>query len=202
MRHSLQLAFIAVFAATPAAASAATRSGYSAGTGANASQLVIDFGFTGGDAYVFEYRYDGEKTGLDLLLDLDAAGGLEVFTDVFSFGTSVRGFAFDGNTADTGFNAETGQFWSYFVDGGFQDLDFNGTFDLGEAAAAGAYLSAGVGAGSRLITDGSVDGYIENISPFNNTGDPATDLIPASVPEPATLAVLTVGLVAARRRRA
>lgn len=176
--------------------------GYAAGSGANTSQLVIDFSANGGDAFVFDYAYDDPTTGLDMLLALDAAGDLEVFTTQFSFGLAIDGFAFAGNSVDIGFDAVTGDFWSYWVDGGFQDLDFMGDFTPDEAVLAGAYTEASVGASDRLLADGSVDGWIVNVSSFNSQGNAATSNPPAAVPEPTGLALLgCAGLVLGNRRR-
>lgn len=169
--------------------------GYSVGAGSSTSYLVIDFAQTGGDAYYFTYHYDGAATGFDLLTDIAAGGGLTVFTTVYSFGTAIDGFAYGGQSIDIGFEADTGRNWSYWVDGGFQDSNFDTFFSLDEAAAAGSYTSAEVGAEGRLLADGSVDGWIVNVSSFNTQGNPATNNPPAAVPEPSTVA-LGLGLVA------
>ena len=185
------------------AAHATTQFAYAAGTGVNTSSLVVDFAESGGDAFVFDYRYDGEQTGLDLLQAVDEAGALELFTTTFSFGVAVDGFAFGDQSQNIGFDAVGGRFWSYYTDGGFEDRDFDGTFSLDEAVAAGSFGidAAPVGPGSRLLSDGSVDGWVVNVSEFNSSGAFATNRIPASVPEPASLALIGVGLLAITRRR-
>ena len=186
---------------TPVAAGQ-TLPGYTAGTGTQLSSVVIDFAESGGPAYAFGYRHDGTATGLDALLGLDAAGPLTVFTTEFSFGTAVDGFAFGEQSQNVGFDAVTGRNWSYWIDGGRADTDFDGTFDADEAVLAGAYVASPVGAGGRLLSDGSVDGYIVNVSSFNSQGNPATATRPAAVPEPAAAVLLAAGgLTLLRRRR-
>ncbi len=178
--------------------------GYSAGSGANTSYLVIDFATDGGDAYVFEYAYDGSATGMDMLQAVEAAGSFELFTTSYSFGLSVDGFAYGGHSADVGFDMATGRFWSYWLDGGFERLSVGDSYSL-EAVAAGSYSEPLVGAADRLLEDGSVDGWIINVSEFNDQGHPPTSHMPAVIPEPTTamsvLALLTLGLVRRHRRR-
>lgn len=176
--------------------------GYATGSGGNTSSLVVDFSESGGEAYMFEYSYDGEATGLEMLAALDAAGDLEVFTTVFSFGTAIDGFAFGGQSQDVGFDAVTGRNWSYWIDGGSQDVtDFSvdPPVTQREAVAVGAYVGASSGAGSRFLSDGSVDGWIVNVSSFNSSGAAATNDVPSRVPEPA-VALVGVAAVLLRRR--
>ena len=163
--------------------------GYSAGTGANTSQLVLDFAFIGGDAYLFEYRYDGSATAEDMLLALDAAGDLTVDYQYFNFGTPslfVNGFAFDGNSEVPVFEGSAGENWSFWI------ADSN----------AGPYSPAATGPTDRVLSDGSVDGWALNVSSFNSGGFTATNDPPSYVPEPTGAALLALaGLAVARRRR-
>ena len=205
MMHPIVCVSATVLAGSVALASHATLlPGYSTGTGDNVSQLVIDFAQPGGDSYLFEYRYTADDvTGLDMLNALDSAGSFEVFTTVFSpTFIAVDGFAFGGQSQDIGFDTVTGQFWSYFVSGGFQDTNFDGVFTSDEAVSDAGYTGAGVGATGRLLTDGSVDAWIVNVFAPNDEGNPATNVLPAAVPEPGTLGVLGLGgFVLLRRRR-
>lgn len=187
------------------AADAALLAGYAVGSGENTSSVIVDFVFDGGDAYLFEYNYDGNATAADMLLALDAAGGLDL--DVGSFGTQIfiNGFSYDGNSSTPNF-ATTGSFWQYWL--------------ADEPVADPAALtSAGTGPSLREIGDGSLDAWRVNISQYNSLGlDPTEDTPPtafsaatiaqvsstlALVPEPGSAALLALaGSVLLRRRRA
>ena len=178
------------------AVSAELLPGYSAGSGANTSQVVIDFGFQGGDAYLFDYSYDGDATAEDMLLALDAAGDLTVHHQFFEFEVDgelvqsifVDGFSFDGNSAVPSFEGAAGESWSYWV------VD-------DRAAGPSFYVLSPTGATDRALEDGSIDGWSLNISEFNSMGLDPTFVQPTIIPEPTSAAVLMLGgLVLARRR--
>ena len=190
---------------TAASLIAASLFGYATGSGPAESFLVVDFAEQGGSDFTFAYRYDpadAPTTG-DALDALEAAGGLEVFTTDFGFGRSIDGFAFAGQQQVQPFDSETGRFFEAFVIGGFQEVtDFGtGTTTL-ETVAADAYSPALAGIDGRFLADGSVDGWIVNVSSFNSSGAAPTSNVPAMpVPEPASVAVLALGATALLRRR-
>jgi len=190
-----------------AAAHASLLAGYEVGTGTNTSSLIIDFAFDSGDAYLFEYHYNGSASAEDMLLALDAAGSLDIDTSVFDFGGGpllfVNGFTFDGNSSIPDFNTE-GTSWVYWL--------------ADEPIADPATWSeAATGPTERTLGDGSLDGWSVNVSPWNTLGltptsDTPTDFSAATiaqvsstlvvVPEPTSLAMLGVaGLALVRRRR-
>lgn len=167
--------------------------GYAAGVGANTSQLVVDFGFIGGDAYLFEYHYDGSATAEQMLLALDAAGDLTVHHQYFTFGGPpsiyIDGFSFAGHSAVPSFEGANGESWSYWV----RDPGVN-TFTY--------WTTPVVGATDRLLVDGSIDGWSLNVSEFNTKGLSATYLPPTTIPEPAgTMVFVLAGIAFTRRRR-
>ena len=182
--------------------------GYAVGEGDATSRFSIDFEESGGDAYTFVYRYDSATapTTAEALAEIDAAGGLDVFTTEFSFGTALDGFAFDGNAEAPGFDAVTGRFWEYFVQGGSQLL-FGATEPAPVADAA--LTAASVGISDRFLADGSIDGFVVNVSAFVEGVTP-TDRVPAgplpaaevpAIPEPATAGLLAAGGLVLLRRR-
>ncbi len=194
MQHAIKHVIASCLTITMAAAvSAELLPGYSAGSGANTSQVIIDFGFQGGDAYLFDYRYDGDATAEDMLLALDAAGDLTVHHQFFEFGgvssIFIDGFSFDGNSAVPSFEGAAGESWSYWI------VD-------DRVAGPSFYVSSPTGATDRVLEDGSIDGWSLNISEFNSMGLDPTFTQPTVIPEPASAALLMLGgLVLARRRR-
>lgn len=163
---------------------------HSIGVGANTSTLIIDFGYLNGDAYQFEYSYDGTATAENMLLALDAQTELAVQYQVFTFsGQSsiyVDGFSYKGNSSFPVYQGSQGEAWSYWT------LD----------SIADSYTTTHpTGPSGRTLADGSVDAWTLNVSPYNTLGFTATNTPPAYTPEPTSLALLAVGGLAAIRRR-
>lgn len=183
------------FATTTSPASAALIEAYAAGDGGQTASLVVDFGFVGGDAYRFTYRYDdvpgqAPKTGADLLLELDEAGTLDVAFSDFGgdLGLYINGFSYDGQTQTPGFGGGSGETWSYWTSDTAPTLE-------------SAWEGRAIGPSGRTLTDGGYDGWTLNISPFNDAAN-ATDNPPSAVPEPAALGMLLLtgaGMLGRRR---
>jgi len=175
-----------------APAHAGLQTGYSAGSGASTSLLVIDFAFVGGDAYLFEYHYDGSATAEQMLLELDSAGALSVHHQYFDFGTGptifVNGLSYLGHSEVPGFEGASGENWSYWVN------------DDPQSNPAG-WAESYVGPTDRVLTDGSLDGWALNVSPFNSQEIAPTSTPPAIVPEPMSITLLALGGLALVCRR-
>jgi hypothetical protein len=192
-----------------AAAHAELKAGYKTGEGASTSALIIDFAFIGGDSYYFEYNHDGTANAEQMLLDLDAAGDLDVDHQYFTFGgissIYINGFRFDGNSSIPVFEGDNGENWSlYASDASTPPINWVGQ-DIGPT--------------DRVLTDGSIDGWTLNVSSFNTKGLEPTDDAPSPatapaladlssqlvylpVPEPTSAALLAfAGAVLMRRRR-
>ncbi|MFN3166534.1 MAG: PEP-CTERM sorting domain-containing protein [Phycisphaeraceae bacterium] len=152
---------------------------YTAGQGEHTAQLVLDFGFVGGAAYLFEYRFDGSATSEDMLLTLDAEGALNLSYRYFDFGGGpsifIDGFEFAGRSAVPGFEGDAGESWSFLI----VDPRLAGPIP---------WVGASTGPTDRPLDDGAVDGWVLNVSPFNSKGLEPTNNLPAL---PA--AVLTAG---------
>jgi hypothetical protein len=135
------------------------------GAGAHASHVVVDFG---PQSYDFLVRYDGSITGEQALQMLQANTDFRLTVEHFSFGDFVTGLDY-GGYKDVG-DGSTGplfnDFWSYYTGDGI------------------TWTSATTGAGSRILSDGSYDGWVW--TPSQATGPDF-----ATVPEP-TLAGLLV----------
>ena len=130
---------------------------YWSGTGSNEAVMVVDYnasgigGAVGADiaSYAFGFRFDGTTTtGFDMV---EAVGDewdgssahsttLEYSTTVYSWGTSLDDFFYDGNAG------VSGTYWQYFV-----AETTSGNFD--------GYTSSGTGAVDRTLSDGSWDGW-------------------------------------------
>ncbi len=150
-----------------------------AGAGSEESFLTIDFkDGTQEDSFAFGYKYDGPKTGVDLL-NAFAADGL--MTQYIYNGAAVNGFTF-GDHSEAGFSASG--YWAYYKAPDGQNW---------------TYASTGVGGN---IVNGSWDGW--SWAPNDAAVPPST---PAAVPEASSavsLGVLTLlgaGVLAVRRRK-
>ena len=207
-RARVLLAAAGAFSFT-AAAQAELLPGYATGTGANTSALIIDFAFINGDSYYFEYQHDGPTTSEQMLLDLNAAGSLDVDHQYFTFSgvTSIfiNGFSFDGNSAVPVFEGSSGENWSFYA--------------ADDAAPPINWVGQNLGPTDRILSDGSIDGWTLNISSYNSQGlDPTDDtpspttaqelafvrsqLVYLPVPEPTSAALfLLAGTAMIRRRR-
>jgi len=166
-----------------------------AGSGANASVLVIDWDTFGGPynspSHAFLYRWDGDATVLDMLTAFQDAG-------VFSFtGSSfLSDIAYTDADGDTHSNPAAGNWelasgtnplgaWEGF-DTSNPDWDFNL-----------------VGVHEELLTDGHFEGinaaFFDPNNGYARVGSPLT--VPL-VPEPGTLGLVVLsGLMLGRRRR-
>lgn len=143
------------------------------GTGIHTSDVVIDFG---PQSYDFKVHYDAGITGEQALQLLDANSDFRLTVKSFSFGDFVTGLDY-GGYKEVGDGSLGNNYWNYYLGNG------------------STWTASGVGAGTRLLTDGSYDGWVWN---------PAQATAPdfAIVPEPGTgaLAVLSLLLLVRRRK--
>ncbi len=161
------------------------------GTGSNESMMIVDFG--SGNSYAFGYKFDGSPTGWDMFKDIvqgsgstfgytpngldtlfDATGGsLTAHGEVYSWGTIIDGIEYDGHQLED----------TYYTDGNFVAY-WNSTDGT-------AWTSPSFGATDRTLSDGAWDGYTNGKydANYNLISPPPT----VPVPEPATLAVMSVG---------
>ena len=150
------------------------------GTGSSVSFLTLDFhDNTLNPSYAFGYRYDGAKTGGDLIDALIGQAGLNVgFGSFFQPNDFINSFAYQGHV-QPGPGASPDFFWSYW-------LGTNGN----------DWSAAPVGLRNRVLTNGSWDGWSwSTFDPvtFDPLSQPRTPQVsgPAPVvPEPGTLPLL------------
>ncbi len=157
------------------------------GTGSNESFLVVDFqDNTTNHSSLFGYRYDGTKTGADLLAAVAAQTPLTVGyypgygpSDNNALGVGPNLFSFNGHTQDAGPNF-TNNYWSYW----------NSTDGLN-------WTPSQNGPSSSPLSNGSYDGWswAFNVPYPQNPPTPVTPRIaPAAVPEPGACWLLLAGL--------
>ena len=142
------------------------------GTGSNTSQIM--FQFTNQNQYLYTIRYEGDSTGQELV-EFIAQEQPDYFIPViesFSFGDALFGLSI-GEDQDAGFGTEPPylDYWHYWTKESENDV----------------WENSMVGFGSRVLTDGSMDGWVFN---SNDAPIPAPAVIPA---------ILGLGIV--RRRR-
>ena len=150
------------------------------GSGSEETFLTLDFqDGTPNQSYAFGYKYDGVKTGADLLNAL-ASDGLT--TQYIYSGAAVNGFTFDGHS-EAGFSAAG--YWAYYKAPDGQTWK---------------YASTGV---AGPLTDGGWDGW--SWAPNSQAVPPVTPA--AAVPEGSSLVSLSLlmllggGAVAVRRKK-
>jgi hypothetical protein len=159
---------------------------YFTGAGSNRAALVVDFK-NGGPSYVWGFQFNGTVTGQQMIeaIAADPVSGLSIQKTSFSFGDALTGISFKGNNVG-GFNpGSTGYLAYYLADG--------------SASAPTSWNSSSVGMGGRTVANNSWDGW--SWAPNFVATAPSTNYV-AAVPEPATLAILGLGVAALSRRRA
>jgi len=154
-----------------------------AGSGSNASYLVLDFGSA---AYAFEYLWDtGTPYGFDMLTALSAEGGIDGLSFAYHIETGLGAMV---DTISYGTHSGTSDyprpFWNYWT-----------------GPAGGPITYSWLGATLSPLADGSVDAWIF-------TADYEQPPIIPGVPEPSALLALgsliglvgSVGLLRGRRK--
>ena len=143
------------------------------GSGIHTSDVVIDFG---PQSYDFKVHYTAGITGEDALKLLEANSDFRLTVKTYSFGDLVTGMDYGGYKQVGGGNLGD-NYWGYYLGDG------------------NSWNVSGQGAGTRLLTEGSYDGWV-----WKATQTTAPDF--AIVPEPTTgaLAALTRLLLVRRRK--
>jgi hypothetical protein len=151
------------------------------GTGGSSAMCVIDFGPR---SYAFLYRFDGARTGFDMLAALDAPNtGLQVDYTVFDFGIMIDDFAYNNQAKRVVTEEYKG--WNYYT-----------------SADGVNWISSSVGCADRNLSNGSWDGW--NYTGFDPvTWEPTAPPPVTPTPEPSSMVVLSslLGLAASRSLR-
>lgn len=168
------LPLFALLAGTAAAARAEIVQTFEVGAGVATSTVQVDF--SNGNGYLFTVHHGGSLTGLGALqLFAQAVPGFTLEVETFPFGDLVAGIGIGADYEfGTGDLWPIENFWHYWI-----------------TDAAGAWTWAPVGAGDRLLTDGSADAWVFG-----------TDQSPQPVPGTPVLSVLALlGAACGRSRR-
>jgi hypothetical protein len=172
---------------------------YWAGSGPDASVLVVDFRQTADDAFAFGFQWDAAvitPTAKDMLDAIDAAGALDADMTDWGFGFSVDRLRYD----DGGGVMQTGDYPAYFIDG-----------DAGDPPLEGLdWTLPVIGISDRELIDRSFDGFVHAVFPDDYEGwdyvgpaprVPLVDTQPDLIPEPTSLVLLVLGALPLLRRR-
>lgn len=156
------------------------------GSGSSTSVCVFDFGTA---RYAFGYAYDGAKTGADLLMALNDA----------PIGVSVDLTYYKG----MGYLVNSISYMTYSISSTLTAPYQSPCYWMGNGGTTGptAWTSSSIGISSRLLTNGTWDGFSQGtwVGYDIVAGAPGGDF--AAVPEPAALSLLALGGLALLRRR-
>ena len=137
------------------------------GMGANSAGVYIEWA----DGYIAEFTVSFDEstiTGLGAFDAIEAETTLTTVRADFGFGIFVDGISYNGHS-DIGYDGGE-NWWHYWIKDG-----------------AGDWTSPGFGVADRVLSDGSMDGWI-----YGRAGQ---------IPEPATFALLGMGALFASRVR-
>lgn len=207
MNLRLLLATASAAAVTALNAHAVTYGNYNlealTGTGSNTSVCVFDFGTAD---YAFGYRYDGTKTGKNMLDALNGKFGVAVVYSSWGIPTTIsyNGHAITSDPIDSEYTGSP----FYYLSGGTTVNDWVYpvlTLNYAGGGSSGpTWATSDTGLASRYLVNGSWDGWVQGKYDTNWTGySTAPDGAFASViPEPTALGLLALsGLALLRRRR-
>jgi hypothetical protein len=220
--NALRISLPAALALLTPVASAATLDDiqFWVGSGGNRAALVIDWkDGQSPESLLWGFRWDGTATGLDMLQSVvNADPRLFAHLGTYVWGTAVLGLGYDlnhsgsfGVTPALTFNAgglstatdpndarlaaDSADHWREGWNNGFWAYYL-------KDPAGGSWTSAMTGAADRILTDGAWDGF--SFAPGFAATEPS-EPVPAAVPEPGVLTLLTLGalvLLGSRRGRA
>ena len=145
---------------------------YWGGSGSNEAIVVVDFHATGGDSYAFGFKWDGSATGYDALVAIDVAGALDFEATYYS----GSGYFID-NFYYNNVSGDQSYYWQYFT-----------------SSDGVVWNSSAAGMSDRTLTVGDWDGWYNGFDPGVSPTTP--------IPEPVTIALLALGGLLLRRRRA
>ncbi len=137
------------------------------GSGPNLAHVQVNF--ADGADYQFDVSFTGTTNGLRLFDLIEDDTTLTTVRQDFGFGIFIDGISYEGHS-NSGYGGGE-NFWHYWT----------------RESASAAWDSSFIGAGDRVVSDGSWDGW--------TYGTAATP-----VPEPATLGFIICGIVALSRK--
>ncbi|MGE9289555.1 MAG: hypothetical protein ACQKBT_01110 [Puniceicoccales bacterium] len=195
---------------------------YWVGSGSNESALVIDFhDGTGTSSFAWGYRWDGEASGAQMILDIAA---LDPMLSIVNLGDASSGFYLTeisyGSHSQTADPLGTDG-WGYYLAGGTAGGDSSGTdptsigdggtdlpstWTISPSGASESSSFGGVEYYGRMLADGSWDAWsFGSISEsYEHLAPPSGDIVAA--PEPSTYAFIVgflaiLGAIVRRRPR-